>query len=68
VVSFMPWLLYPQGKSLWYPLDRRLGGLQIQSGHSGKEKKNIFPDPSRNLTLVVQPIVQSLYWLSYPSS
>jgi hypothetical protein len=20
----MPWLLYPQGKSCWYPLDRRL--------------------------------------------
>jgi len=26
VVSFMPWSLYPQGKSPWYPLDRRLGG------------------------------------------
>jgi len=25
VVSFMPQLLYPQGKSPWYPLDRRLG-------------------------------------------
>jgi hypothetical protein len=22
----MPQLLYPQGKSFWYPLDRRLGG------------------------------------------
>jgi len=35
VVSFMPWLFYPQGKSPWYPFDRRLGGLQIQSGHRG---------------------------------
>jgi hypothetical protein len=26
VVSFTPWLLYPQGDSLWYTLDRRLGG------------------------------------------
>jgi hypothetical protein len=26
VVSFTPWPLYRQGKSLWYPLDRRLGG------------------------------------------
>jgi hypothetical protein len=25
VVSFTPQLLYPQGKSPWYPLDRRLG-------------------------------------------
>jgi len=24
VVSFTPWTLYPQGKSLWYPLDRML--------------------------------------------
>jgi hypothetical protein len=23
VVSFTPWRLYPQGKSPWYPLDRR---------------------------------------------
>jgi len=28
VVSFMPWPLYPQEKSPWYPLDRRLGGPQ----------------------------------------
>jgi hypothetical protein len=40
VVSFMPWILYPQGKSPQSPLNRRLGGLQSQSGCSGKEKKN----------------------------
>jgi hypothetical protein len=28
MVSFMPRLLYPQGKSPLYPLDRRLGGPQ----------------------------------------
>jgi hypothetical protein len=28
--------LYPQGKSPWYPLDRRLGGPQSQSGHTAK--------------------------------
>jgi len=28
VVSFMAWLLYPQGKSICYPLDRRLRGPQ----------------------------------------
>jgi hypothetical protein len=40
VVSFMPWLLYPQGESPQYPLERRLGGFQSsQSLHSGKEKE-----------------------------
>jgi hypothetical protein len=28
MVSFTPWPLNPQGKSPWYPLDRRLGGPQ----------------------------------------
>jgi hypothetical protein len=28
MVSFTPRPLYPQGKSSWYPLDRRLGGPQ----------------------------------------
>jgi hypothetical protein len=32
VVSFTPRSLYPQGKSPRYPLDRRLGGPQNQSG------------------------------------
>jgi hypothetical protein len=26
----------PQGKSPWYPLDRRLGGPQSRSGHGRK--------------------------------
>jgi hypothetical protein len=26
VVSFIPWLLCPQGKIPWFPLDKRLGG------------------------------------------
>jgi hypothetical protein len=38
VVSFTPQLLYPQWKSPWYPLDRRLGGPQSQSGRCGEEK------------------------------
>jgi hypothetical protein len=41
-VSFMPWPLYPQGKSPWYPLDRRLSGPQNHSGH-GSEEKNCQP-------------------------
>jgi hypothetical protein len=31
VVNFMPRLLYPQGKSPWYQLGRRLGGPQSWS-------------------------------------
>jgi hypothetical protein len=38
VVSFIPQSLYPQGKSSWYPLDRRLGGPQSRSGDSGEDK------------------------------
>jgi hypothetical protein len=48
VVSFMPWLLYPQGKSPWYPLDRRLGGPQSRSGCGGEEK-NPKPPSSNQL-------------------
>jgi hypothetical protein len=43
VVSFTSRTPYPQGKSPWYPLDRRLGGPQIRSGHSGGEEKNSQP-------------------------
>jgi hypothetical protein len=44
VVSFMPRPLYPQGKSppSPYPLDRRLGGPQNQSG-CFRVEKNLFP-------------------------
>jgi hypothetical protein len=33
-----------QGKSPWYPLDRRLGGPQSGSGRGGEEK-NSKPPP-----------------------
>jgi len=36
VVSLTLWLLFPQGKRPWYPLDRKLGA---------------FPAPAGNLTL-----------------
>jgi hypothetical protein len=45
VVSFMPPLLYPQGKSPRYPLDRRLGGPQSRSGRGGEEI-NSQPPPA----------------------
>jgi len=31
-------------ESPWYPLDRRLGGPQSRSGHSGGEEKNSQAD------------------------
>jgi hypothetical protein len=50
VVSFTPRLLYPQGKSPWYPLDRSLGGPQSRSGRGGEEKISQLP--------IVQPVAQ----------
>jgi len=43
VVSFTPQLLYPQGKSPCYPLDRRLGGPQSLSAGGGEEKNSQTP-------------------------
>jgi hypothetical protein len=37
VVSFKTHLLYPQGKSPWHLLDRRLGGHQSGSEYIGQE-------------------------------
>jgi hypothetical protein len=34
----MPQPLYPQGKSPWYPLDRKLSGPQSRSGNGGEEE------------------------------
>jgi len=42
VVSFTLQLLYSQGRSPWYLLDRRLGGPQSSSGHGGEEKNSQF--------------------------
>jgi hypothetical protein len=48
VVRFTPRPLYPRGNSILYPLDRKLGGLQSQSGRGGKENK--FSAPTGNRT------------------
>jgi hypothetical protein len=40
VVSFMHRSLYLEGKSSLYPLNRRLGGPQSQSGCGGEEKNS----------------------------
>jgi len=37
VVSFTLRSLYPQGKSPWYPLDRRLGGPHSRSGRGDED-------------------------------
>jgi len=42
-VRFTSRPLYPQGESPWYPLDRRLGGLQSSSGRGGEEKNTQAP-------------------------
>jgi hypothetical protein len=45
-----------QGKSPWYPLDRRLGGPQSWSGRVGEEKNSqLLPglEPP-----IIQPVVQ----------
>jgi len=41
--SFMPQLLYSLINSPWYPLDRRMGGPQSQSGCG--DEKNSLPLP-----------------------
>jgi hypothetical protein len=56
VVIFTPLSLYPQ-EITWYPLSRKLGGPNNQSGYSGAKKNSL-------LLLGFKPqIVQSLYWL-----
>jgi hypothetical protein len=58
----------PHGKSSRYPLDKRLGGLQSQSGRGVKEK-NSQPPPGFETRLSDRPDrSQSLYRLSYPGS
>jgi hypothetical protein len=50
VVSLTPRPLYPQGKSHWYPLDRRLDLTQSRSGRGGEEKNSQPPPPPGNRT------------------
>jgi hypothetical protein len=66
VVSFTPWLLYPHGKCPWYPLDRRLGGLQNRSGCGGEEKS--FPAPAGTRTPDHSARSPALYHWAIPTS
>jgi hypothetical protein len=46
----------PQGKSPWYPMDRRLGGPQSRSGRVGEEKNS---EPLLGLEPpIIQPVAQ----------
>jgi hypothetical protein len=54
------------GKSLRYPLDRRLGGPQTRSGQSGEDEK-FHHATAGNWTPVVQSVAQSLHWLRSPA-
>jgi hypothetical protein len=65
---YAPAALPPQGKSPWYPLDRRLGGPQSRSGPGGEEK-NSQPLPGLEPP-IIQPVVQrytaeQIHWNLY---
>jgi hypothetical protein len=68
VVSFTTRPLYPQGKTPWYPFNRRLGGPRSRSGRGGEEKNTQPRRESNRRTPIVQPLAQSLYRLSYHGS
>jgi hypothetical protein len=58
VISFTPLPLYPQGKSPWYPLDRRIGGPQSLPGGGGEEKNS-------QALLGIEPLIIQLVAQSY---
>jgi hypothetical protein len=45
----------PQGKSPWYPLDRRLGGPQSRYGRGGEEKNSQPSQAHSNIILTSTP-------------
>jgi hypothetical protein len=67
VVSFMPWPLFLRGNRPQYPLDRRLGGPQGQSGGSGEQKNlalsGIEPEPSNNTKLSRLHLISNVTFL-----
>jgi hypothetical protein len=67
VVSFMPHLLYFQGRSPWYSLDSRLGGPQDWYTWHG-EVKFLAPTGTQTLTPWSSACSQLLYHLHYPAS
>jgi len=49
-------VVYPQGKSPWCPMDKKMGGPQNWSGRGGEEK-NSHPLPGPELP-ITQPVAQ----------
>jgi hypothetical protein len=68
VVSFTPRPLYPEGKSPWYPLDRRLGGPRAVLDAVVKRKIPSSRRESNPRTPIVQPRSPALNRLSYHGS
>jgi hypothetical protein len=60
VVSFTPRLLYHRAKRPHYPLDRRLGGPQSQSGRHGEEIDFL-------LLPAIEPLPFSLHPVAIPT-
>jgi hypothetical protein len=56
-VNFTPRPLYPQGKSPWYPLDRRLVGPRTVLDAVMKRKLQSPRGESNPRTPIVQPII-----------
>lgn len=62
MIDFIPQLLYPQGRSPWYQLNRRVDGPQIWP-RLFRIEKNLFPCRQQNHSFsLVQVITQSLYF------
>jgi hypothetical protein len=66
MVSLTPRPLYPQGKSPWYPLDRRLSGPQSRSGR-GRAEKNSRPLPGLEPP-IIQPVAQLTVTTKYKTT
>jgi hypothetical protein len=68
VVSFTPRPLYPQGKSPWYSLDRRLVGPHSRSGRGSEEKNSQLPPGIESYNPDRSARSPALYRLSYHGS
>jgi hypothetical protein len=68
VVSFTPRPLYPQGKNPLYPLYRMLVGPGAGLHFIEKGKISFLCRESIPASSVVQPVLESPYRLSYPTS
>jgi hypothetical protein len=50
VVGFIPRPLYPQGKSPWYPMDRRLGDAHKFRVFENRRLRKIYDSKKENIT------------------